>query len=67
MAGDLAVDYDIVTGVFHGDWYDAADLYKAWATKQWWCQKKLWDRDIAAWMRTGFGVFQTSNYHVPEL
>jgi len=59
--------YDTIIGIFHGDWYDAADIYKVWATKQWWCAKKLWDRDIADWMRTGVGVFQMSNYHLPKL
>jgi len=65
---DVATDYDCIVGVFHGDWHDAADIYKAWATKQWWCEKTLWDRDIADWMRTGIGgVFQMSNYHLPKL
>ena len=64
---DVEITYDTIVGVFHGDWYDAADLYKAWATKQWWCRKKLWDRDIGDWMRRGFGVFQMSNYHIPKL
>jgi hypothetical protein len=64
---DAAFDYDTIVGVFHGDWYDAADIYKAWATRQWWCEKKLRDRDIADWMRTGFGVFQMSNYDLPVL
>ena len=64
---DGAIDYDTVLGLFHGDWYDAADIYKAWATQQWWCEKKLWDRDIGGWMRKGFGVFQMSNYGIPRL
>jgi len=65
---DVAIDYDCIVGAFHGDWCDAADIYKAWATRQWWCEKKLWDRDIADWMRKGIGgVFQMSNYHIPKL
>ena len=65
---DVAVSYDCVVGVFHGDWYDAADIYKAWAAQQWWCEKKLWDKDIADWLRQGIGgVFQMSNYHIPKL
>jgi len=69
LAGqDFSPPYDTLFGVFHGDWYDAADIYKAWATQQWWCAKKLWDRDIADWLRTGVGgVFQMSNYHIPEI
>jgi len=61
------IDYDCLVGVFHGDWHDAADIYKAWATRQWWCEKTLWERDIADWMRSGLGVFQMSNYHIPKL
>ncbi len=64
---NVKTDYETVVGVFHGDWYDGADIYKTWATRQWWCAKKLWDRDIADWMRTGVGVFQMSNYHIPIL
>ena len=67
MGQDVCLDYDTVIGVFHGDWYDGADIYKGWATKQWWCEKKLWDRDIPEWMRAGFGVFEMSNYHIPEV
>ena len=67
MGGDATFSYDTVVGVFHGDWYDGADIYKAWATKQWWCEKKLAERDIADWVRKGFGVWQMSNYHIPEV
>jgi len=67
MGLDVAIDYDTIIGVFRRDWYDGADIYKAWATRQWWCAKKLWDRDIADWMRTGVGVFQMSNYLFPVL
>ncbi len=64
----VVIPYETVVGVFHGDWYDAAAVYKAWATRQWWCSRKLWDRDIADWMREGVGgVFQMSNYHIPRL
>lgn len=64
---DVKFNYDTIIGIFHGDWHDAADIYKAWATKQWWCEKKLWERDIPDWMRTGVGVFQMSNYHIPKI
>jgi hypothetical protein len=65
---EVSLPYDAVVGVFHGDWHDAADLYKAWAVRQWWCERKLWDRDIAEWMRRGVGgVFQMSNYHIPKI
>lgn len=64
---EAAWDYDTVLGVFHGDWYDGADLYKAWARQQWWCEKRLSERDLPQWAREGFGVFQMSNYHIPVL
>ena len=64
---DVGFAYPTVIGSFHGDWYDAADLYKSWATQQWWCDSKLAERDIPPWMRTGFGTFQMSNYSIPKL
>jgi len=64
---EVGTDYDTVVGVFHGDWYAGADIYKAWATRQWWCEKKLAERDIPGWLRDGFGIFQVSNYHIPVI
>ena len=64
---DIFFNYNSVLGVFHGDWYDGTDIYKEWAQKQWWCDKTLTERDIGQWMRDGFGVFQMSNYHTPEI
>lgn len=60
---DISIEYDTVLGVFNGDWYDGARIYKNWATKQWWCEKKLWDKDISEWIRDGFGIFSMSNYN----
>jgi hypothetical protein len=65
--GDATFEYDTVVGVFHGDWYAGADLYKAWARQQWWCRQKLADRDLARCLRTGFGVWQMSNFHIPKI
>lgn len=65
--GDVSLPYDTMLGVFHGDWYDGADIYKAWARRQWWCARKLSQRDIGPMMRRGFGVWQMSNYHIPKL
>lgn len=61
-----ALPYDTIVGVFQGDWTAGADIYKAWARRQWWCEKKLAERDIPQWMREGFAVFQMSNYDVPD-
>lgn len=51
--------YATVLGVFHGDWYAAADLYKEWASKQPWCAKKVVERDdIPAWVKEPRPVLQ---------
>ena len=51
-------DYDIVTAAIDGSsakpcmWQDAADLYRAWAEKQYWCRVRYEDRaDVPSWMR----------------
>ena len=44
--------YDTVMGVFHGDWYTAADMYKEWARTQHWCSRKLAERDdVPDWFK----------------
>jgi hypothetical protein len=51
---DYKIPYDTVLGVFKGDWYNAADVYKEWAIKQEWCSKKIIDRkDISKWLIDG--------------
>ena len=43
--------YDTVLGVFHGDWYAAADLYKQWAVQQSWCARKTVERkELPGWL-----------------
>ncbi len=64
---DVELTYDTVVGVFHGEWWEGADLYKAWARRQWWCRKRLEERDIPQWLRQGVGIFQTQNYDMPVL
>jgi len=64
---NVDITYDTVLGVFHGDWYDGADIYKRWARQQWWCRRKLAERDTAEWVRKGFGVWQMSNFHIPKV
>ena len=54
-----AQPYDIVFRSFHGKngeettWYDAADIYKEWAEKQFWCKKKFLEKTdfLAPWTR----------------
>ena len=36
---EFASTYPVATGVFHGDWYDAARIYRKWAIRQPWCAK----------------------------
>ncbi|NOZ24428.1 MAG: hypothetical protein GXP25_25400 [Planctomycetes bacterium] len=31
--------YDVIVGVFSGDWYDAARIYRRWALKQQWASR----------------------------
>lgn len=54
--GDAAKDYhttfDTCLGPFRGDWYDAAQIYRAWATKVWGKNGPLITRkDIPKWFK----------------
>lgn len=48
-------DYPAVIGPFHGNWYDAARIYRAWALQQRWAKRgPLTKRDdISPWIRNG--------------
>ena len=61
------INYETVLGVFAGDWYDGADIYKKWARTQEWSAVLMKDRQQPDWMRKGFAVFQMGNYGLPEL
>lgn len=58
--------YDTVLGVFQGDWYAAADIYKQWAQQQHWCSKKVVERtDLPDWLkepRPWLAVCSRGNY-----
>ena len=67
--------YDIVTTAFRGpageatDWYDAADIYRAWAHRQQWCSTPFRDRtDLPAWLRSAVPIvrFTRSWYPFPD-
>jgi len=48
----VALHYSVVLGVFSGDWYDAAQIYKAWAGKQWWTKGNLTaGKDTPLWLK----------------
>ena len=57
-AKSLVAEYespgDIVIGPFHGDWYDAARLYRKWALTAPWCAKgPIYERnDYPKWLLT---------------
>ena len=55
--GKAEQDYDIVTAAFESpggslDWHDAADHYREWSERQFWCAKKIRERDdLPSWMK----------------
>ncbi len=63
---DFELPYDTIVGAFHGDWYEAADLYKTWACRQSWCAKKITERDdIPLWLKESrpyLAVITRGNY-----
>lgn len=58
----VALDYDIVLGVFEGGWYEAALIYRAWALRQPRAACRIgrradipeWSRGSALWLRDNF-------------
>ena len=54
---------ETVVGVFHGDWHDAADIYKGWATRQPWCARTTTQRDdIPKWFAAAPQTDAPSNF-----
>lgn len=52
-----ALPYPVVLTTFQGDWYDAAERYKAWASQQHFCAKKIAERDdLPAFLGPGSGL-----------
>jgi hypothetical protein len=47
---DFAVPYPVTVGVFQGDWYTAADIYKQWAANQSWAKQSLQEKNIPPWL-----------------
>ncbi len=49
----IVLPYPVVVGIFEGDRWDAAQLYKSWSSKQWWAaQGTIAERnDIPQWLK----------------
>ena len=58
---DFALPYDCVVGPFRGDWFDACQIYREWAVKQFWCRKGTLAarEDIPAWYKESPLIFYT--------
>jgi hypothetical protein len=57
---ELVLPYPSVLKTFAGDWRDGADIYKAWAENQPWCDTLLSERsDIPAFLKEGAGILIT--------
>lgn len=41
-----SMPYDFVLRMYEGDWQTATYIYRAWATKQKWCKKKIVERKL---------------------
>ena len=48
--GERTLEYDTVTRSFSGDWYTAADIYRAWSVQQKWFVPLTQRQDIPAWL-----------------
>ncbi len=48
--GVRTLEYDVVLRGFTGDWYDAADLYRAWSLRQAWATPLHRRTDIPPWL-----------------
>jgi len=61
----IILPYDTVVGVYKGDWYAAANMYRSWAMKQWWtAQGPLSQRsDVPSWFKRGFVATSIQSYN----
>ncbi|MBM3891324.1 MAG: hypothetical protein FJ388_19600, partial [Verrucomicrobia bacterium] len=72
-AENYRLNYDVCVGPFRGDWFDACQLYRAWALKQPWCARgpMATRRDVPRWYKESPLALYLMNYHgegqVPEL
>lgn len=51
LEGNWSQPYDVITGVFHGDWFTAAEHYRTWGTNQAWAvQSRLARHTVPSWV-----------------
>ena len=58
---EINMNYQLIFGFFNSQkenqpvsWYDAAEIYREWAEKQQWCEKRIIERDdIPTWFKKG--------------
>eukprot|EP00730_Choanoeca_flexa_P001157 TRINITY_DN10507_c0_g1_i3.p1 TRINITY_DN10507_c0_g1~~TRINITY_DN10507_c0_g1_i3.p1 ORF type:complete len:759 (+),score=181.62 TRINITY_DN10507_c0_g1_i3:321-2279(+) len=57
----VRIPYSTVLTTFEGDWMHAADIYRRWATQQWWCATPLALRSaIPGFLTNGSGLIIAS-------
>ncbi len=50
-SGDYVQQYHAVLGTFSGDWFTAAEIYRSWATNQWWAHESRLQKNESNWAR----------------
>jgi hypothetical protein len=54
------IPYPAMVGIFDGDWYDSAQVYREWALRQKWCAEgpiatrrsiPAWFKEVALWLK----------------
>lgn len=50
LVGERTLEYDVVLGSFHGNWYDAAEMYREWSLQQHWGTPLHQRGDVPAWL-----------------
>jgi len=48
--GSRTLEYEVLLGTFTGDWYAAAEIYRAWTLRQYWGTPLHRRDDVPAWL-----------------
>lgn len=51
FGSDFTLPYNTIVGVFEGDWFSAADIYKEWARNQWWTRDAISEKRTPDWTK----------------